>query len=115
MPTLDWSREDPIVPGVCEEREFLEIAEDFADPCEIFREGISNAFDAGATEIEILLSTLRKGSRDILRIEIADNGKGMDREGLQAFFDLGNSTNRENPATIGEKGHGTKIYYKSSR
>jgi hypothetical protein len=100
---------------VCEEREFLEIAEDFADPCEIFREAISNGFDAGATGMEISLFTIRKGSRDILRIEIADNGKGMNTEELQAFFDLGNSTTRENPATIGEKGHGTKIYYKSSR
>jgi hypothetical protein len=100
---------------VCEEREFLEIAEDFADPCEIFREAISNAFDARATQIGIFLSTIRKGSRDILRIELTDDGKGMDREELQAFFDLGNSTNRENPTMIGEKGHGTKIYYKSSR
>lgn len=115
MATSDWYSEQPIIPTVCEEREFLEIAEDFADPCEIFREAISNAFDAKATRMEILLSTIRKGSRDILRIELADNGRGMNRQELQAFFDLGNSTNRENSTTIGEKGHGTKIYYKSSR
>ncbi len=35
----------------------------------------------------------------------------MDREELQAFFDLGNSTKRNNPNTIGEKGHGTKVFF----
>lgn len=113
--TNDWSQQDPIDPHVLEEREFLEIAEDFSNPSEIFREAISNAFDAGATEIEALLSVTRRGSRDILRIELKDNGKGMTREQLQAFFDLGNSTSRDDREKIGEKGHGTKIYYKSSR
>jgi hypothetical protein len=111
----DWTTEAPITPSVCEEREFLEIAEDFSNPCEIFREAISNAFDAGATEIRILLNVIQKGYRPILRIEIADNGKGMTRDQLCAFFDLGNSTNRDRRDAIGEKGHGTTIYYKSSR
>ena len=111
---LDWLQQPKLEPRVFEEREFLEIAEDFSNPCEIFREAISNTFDAGATEIRISLSVIRKGSRDILRIEICDNGCGMGREELQAFFDLGNSTSRDNPEAIGEKGHGTKIYYKSA-
>lgn len=110
----DWHSEPQLDPKVCEEREFLEIAEDFSNPCELFREAISNSSDAGATEISILLTTLRYGSRDILRIEISDNGNGMSRDDLQAFFDLGNSTSRERDDAIGEKGHGTKIYYKSS-
>ena len=114
-PASDWTALEPIEPHVLEEREFLEIAEDFSNPREIFREAISNSFDAKATEITISLSIVRKGSRDILRIELADNGKGMTREELQAFFDLGNSTSRDKPDKIGEKGHGTKIYYKSSR
>lgn len=111
----DWKQLEPIEPHVMEEREFLEIAEDFSNPREVFREAISNAFDAKASEIKVCLSVVRKGSRDILRIELEDNGKGMTREELQAFFDLGNSTSRDNPEKIGEKGHGTKIYYKSSR
>lgn len=111
----DWSREPELQPSVCEEREFLEIAEDFSNPCEIFREAISNAFDAGASEIGISLGTLKHGSRDILQIELWDDGCGMGREQLQAFFDLGNSTSRDRNDAIGEKGHGTKIYYKSSR
>lgn len=118
MPAEDannWKTLDPIDPHVLEEREFLEIAEDFSNPSEIFREAISNAFDADATEIDILLRVVRHGSRDILRIELKDNGKGMDRGQLQAFFDLGNSTSRDDHSKIGEKGHGTKIYYKSSR
>ena len=111
----DWLNEPALLPSVCEEREFLEIAEDFSNPCEIFREAISNAFDAGASEIGIELEVLKRGFKDILRIHISDNGSGMDRDKLQAFFDLGNSTSRERGDAIGEKGHGTKIYYKSSR
>jgi len=112
---LEWRHEAGLEPTVCEEREFLEIAEDFSNPCEIFREALSNAFDAGASEITIKLTTSKYGSRSILQIEFSDNGCGMGRDQLQAFFDLGNSTSRDNNDTIGEKGHGTKIYYKSSR
>jgi hypothetical protein len=39
----------------------------------------------------------------------------MGREQLQSFFDLGNSTRRADKASIGEKGHGTKIYFNSSK
>ena len=55
--TCDWIEESLLELSVCEEREFLEIAEDFSNPCEIFREAISNAFDAGATELHIALTT----------------------------------------------------------
>ena len=39
----------------------------------------------------------------------------MGRGELQAFFDLGNSTRRADKTTIGEKGHGTKIYYNAKK
>ena len=39
----------------------------------------------------------------------------MDINALQSFFDLGNSTRRDNNETIGEKGHGTKVYLNSSK
>jgi hypothetical protein len=37
----------------------------------------------------------------------------MGKAELQSFFDLGNSTRRGDNATIGEKGHGTKVYFNS--
>jgi hypothetical protein len=40
---------------------------------------------------------------------------GMDEQGLQSFFDLGNSPRRGDINKIGEKGHGTKIYFKSQK
>ena len=35
----------------------------------------------------------------------------MDATELQSFFDLGNSNKRNDPASIGEKGHGTKVFF----
>jgi hypothetical protein len=43
---------------------------------------------------------------------IEDDGAGMGRDDLAPFFDLGNSNKTD---SIGHKGHGTKIYYKSDR
>ena len=108
-----------LVPSVDQAREFLEIANDFANPLDIVREAVSNAYDAKATNIGILFDVIQQYGEPVLRIIIEDDGEGMDREGLQAFFDLGNSTRRnkrtEDPSLIGEKGHGTKIYFNSDR
>lgn len=93
-------------PSVNEVNEFLEIASDFEDPLELLRESLSNAFDAGAESVDIRIRTQSNGS-DIV---IEDDGHGMDEEDLRSFFDLGNS-NKTN--SIGYKGHGTKIFYKS--
>jgi hypothetical protein len=49
-----------------------------------------------------------------LLTEIEDDGKGMNEEGLTSFFDLGNSLGRNDPEKIGEKGHGTKVYFNSA-
>ena len=51
----------------------------------------------------------------ILKIVLKDNGSGMTREQLQSFFDLGNSTRRGDEKAIGEKGHGTKVYFNSKK
>jgi hypothetical protein len=40
-----------------------------------------------------------------------DDGQGMDADGVAGFFDLGNSSKRSDPSLIGEKGHGTKVYF----
>ncbi|NIC00929.1 ATP-binding protein [Halobacterium sp. R2-5] len=95
-------------PKVNEVNEFLEIASDFEDPLEVIRESLSNAYDAHATEVEITIQNRPNGS-DII---IEDDGQGMNERDLESFFDLGNSRKTD---SIGYKGHGTKIFYKSDR
>jgi len=95
-------------------REFLEIATDFSNPLDLIREAISNSMDSGASEIHISFNTEIDAGERILICEIADNGSGMNIHQMQSFFDLGNSTRRNDPNAIGEKGHGTKIYVNSS-
>lgn len=103
-----------ISPKVDPTQEFIEIAYDFSNPLDLVREGISNAFDAGADVIEISFAVEKDCGESILKTIIKDNGHGMDIDGLQSFFDLGNSTRREDDEAIGEKGHGTKVYLNSS-
>lgn len=109
----DW---ETIVPKVNEASEFLEIASDFGDPMEIFREALHNAYDWGASEFRITISVREIGGQDKLVIELEDNGVGMSRDTLMNnFWNLGDSKSRENKHAIGEKGHGTKIYLRSDR
>jgi hypothetical protein len=93
-------------PKVNEVNEFLEIASDFEDPLEVIRESLSNAYDADAENVEIEIRSRQMGS-DIV---IEDDGHGMGQRDLESFFDLGNSQKTD---SIGYKGHGTKIFYKS--
>lgn len=103
-----------LTPTVDAAREFLEIATDFSNPLDLIREAISNSIDADASDIHISFNTEMDAGERILICEIEDNGEGMDLLGMQAFFDLGNSTRRSDQNAIGEKGHGTKIYVNSS-
>lgn len=103
-----------IVPTVDQTQEFIEIANDFSNPLEVVREAISNSFDARATEIHIAFDVIKEYGETVLQITMTDNGVGMDEQGLQAFFDLGNSLSRDDSTSIGEKGHGTKVYFHSS-
>ncbi|MBT2721442.1 ATP-binding protein [Bacillus sp. ISL-46] len=107
------SIEFTITPKVDETQEFIEIANDFSNPLELVREAISNSFDARATKMWISFDVVKEYGESILEIRIKDNGKGMDMVGLQSFFDLGNSLRRGDSETIGEKGHGTKVYLNS--
>lgn len=102
------SKAERYQPKVNEVNEFLEIASDFEDPLEVIRESLSNSYDAGATEVAITVRN-RNDRSDII---IEDNGHGMSRRDLESFFDLGNSRKTD---SIGYKGHGTKIFYKSDR
>ena len=119
MATQQWSEKQILTPRVDQTREFLEIANDFANPLDIIREGISNAYDAKAKNIIIRFNVIQQYGEFVLRITLADDGDGMNLDGLQAFFDLGNSTRRaqrsQDPTLIGEKGHGTKIFFNSDQ
>lgn len=68
------------------------------------REAISNAIDAQAKNIILDFGVISEYGERILKIEIADDGKGMDKDGLKSFFDLGNSLNRYDEEAIGGKG-----------
>ena len=110
-----------IRPRVNEAREFLEIAKDFKDPKEIIREALSNSWDAGAQKVLLRFDLVRiPGTRrKKLVVEITDDGEGMsstvrdgiDTSEIEDFFNLGDS--HKPYGSIGTKGHGTKIYYKS--
>lgn len=111
-----------IRPRVNEAREFLEIAKDFKDPKEIIREAISNYWDAEAIKVILKFdSNIIPGTRKKkIMVEITDDGEGMSsvrREGMgtseiEDFFNLGDS--HKPYGSIGTKGHGSKIYYKSN-
>jgi hypothetical protein len=110
------------IPSVNPSQEFLEIANDFTDPKELIREAISNAFDASSNVIKISVYVDKSTGTDELVIKIEDDGHGMTNDGLESFFGLGRSTRREIDKrgnkialAIGEKGHGTKIYFNSRR
>ena len=104
-----------IIPKVDEAQEFMEIAFDFSNPLDLVREAISNAFDAGAKNIGLDFSVINEYGEKILKITITDDGTGMDELGISSFFDLGNSLSRNDENKIGEKGHGTKVYFNSSK
>ncbi|MFT9496647.1 ATP-binding protein [Anaerosolibacter sp.] len=89
---------------------FREIAQNIVNPLEILREAISNSHDAEAKNISIIISRNNAG-RFIL--EIQDDGKGMDAKNIHRFFNLGDSS--KDKLGIGEKGLGTKIYFKSEK
>ena len=104
-----------ITPTVDQVHTFIEIANDFENPLDLVREALSNSFDADATKIWIDFSVVEDHGKSVLKITLTDNGTGMDEQGLQSFFDLGNSPRRNDNSKIGAKGHGTKIYFNSQR
>lgn len=107
---------EPIEPRVNETAEFLEIASDFGDPMELFREALHNAYDWGATLFQISINEENILGQDKIVIELVDNGSGMDKETLMKnFWNLGDSKSKGNHNSIGEKGHGTKIYLRSDK
>jgi hypothetical protein len=100
-------------PKVNQVNEFKEIANNFANPLEIVREAISNSIDARASLIDLNFDIVNHYGEDLFRVTIKDNGKGMNEIELENFFDLGNSSKIGDNDAIGEKGHGTKVYFHS--
>jgi len=89
---------------------FKEIAQNIINPLEILREGISNSVDCDSRSIYI---TVKRDIGGSFFIEIIDEGNGMNIDTLHKFFNLGDSN--KNSLGIGEKGLGTKTYYKSNK
>jgi len=96
------------VPKVKEVTMFKEIALNIKNPCEIIREGISNSYDSDAKNIWI---TIKRNIDGDLEIKMRDDGEGMDLNEIHSFFNLCDS--KKMIQSIGEKGLGTKIYFKS--
>lgn len=105
-------------PTVVAERAFLNVVRDFTRPLDAIREAISNALDFHADRVYIKVWEDKKMPGGELVIEIEDNGDGMEVIGLEAFFNLADSTHIAEDGTkleesVGEKGHGTKTYFNS--
>lgn len=89
---------------------FQEIVKNLIDPLEVTREAISNSVDAEAKNINIEIYRDLDG---IFCIAFTDDGCGMNKNELESFFNLGDS--RKDKRNIGEKGLGTKIFFKSRK
>lgn len=101
--------------------ELYQIITDFGDPLEIFREGIQNSFDEGASEIYVDVYEKQKlGGDSSLIIEIIDNGRGLPQKNIANFFDVANSTKVNNDFIPnsknkhGYKGHGAKVFFNAN-
>ena len=67
-----------ITPEVNSSQEFIEIAQDFSNPLDLVREGISNGFDAQAKNIVLDFNVIQECGERLLKTEIVDDGEGMD-------------------------------------
>ncbi|NSB15663.1 ATP-binding protein [Clostridium beijerinckii] len=97
-------------PKVKEVAMFKEIALNIKNPNEIIREAISNSYDADS--LNIWIKVRRSNSIDYELI-FKDDGKGMKINEVHSFFNLGDS--KKIVQNIGEKGLGTKTYFKSKK
>lgn len=97
-------------PKVQEVSIFKEIALNIKNPNEIIREAISNSYDADASNIVIEVNRNIKNEYELI---FKDDGKGMKFEEIHSFFNLGDS--KKIIQNIGQKGLGTKTYFKSKK
>src|SRR5712692_7708049 len=90
---MDRFQPEEYTPTVIAATEFSELASDFEHPFEAIREAIANAYDHKATEIRITCQSVewREEEHPVFELRIEDNGTGMTKEMIHAFFDIGNS------------------------
>lgn len=89
---------------------FQEIVKNLINPLEVTREAISNSVDAEAKSVNI---EIYRDLNGVFCIAFTDDGCGMNKSELESFFNLGDS--RKDKRNIGEKGLGTKIFFKSKQ
>lgn len=89
---------------------FKEIVKNLVNPLEVAREAISNSIDAEAKNINI---DIYRNDSGVFCISFTDDGIGMNKDELESFFNLGDS--KKDKRNIGEKGLGTKIFFKSKK
>lgn len=75
-----------IKPKVDEPREFLEIANDFANPLELVREAISNSFDAKASFMRFKFYVEKEYGEDIFMIFIEAMEMEWTKKGYKHFL-----------------------------
>lgn len=93
-----------------------ELSVNRTDPCEVVRELISNAYDAGASDIRLAVIGDKKG------FCFFDNGSGLSRTNVrngitpyEAFFSIGKSTKVKGDGGVGYKCQGSKLCFAASR
>lgn len=101
-------------PDVKKAKSFREIVGNFTDPKELVREAVSNALDWKATVVRITVEEdLSRADRELV-VLFEDNGIGLNRVRFKAFWNLADSPQPpEYWNRVGEKGYGTKTYWKS--
>jgi hypothetical protein len=93
---------------------FLQIVQNSRKPLEVIREAIANAFDNGASNLDITIEYDRENNS--INIILKDNGTGIAKKDIEYYiFGLGNSTKLNADGYIGNKGVGTLLYLKSKR
>jgi hypothetical protein len=75
-------KEKKLLEVTVDKRHIISIGERlYTESVELLRELINNAYDADATEVQVVI--------DPEKIEVRDNGSGMDAEGLRQYFIIG--------------------------
>ncbi len=88
---MEMSERKMRTPEVKAAKSFREIVENFTDPREVLREAISNAYDWGASTIQIKVYEDATRADKELVVNIRDDGLGLSRERFNAFWNLADS------------------------
>ncbi|WP_339251760.1 ATP-binding protein [Sporosarcina sp. FSL W8-0480] len=93
---------------------YIQIVQNSKKPLEVIREAIANAYDNGASYLDIIVEYEKE--KDTINISFCDDGSGIEKEGIEVYiFGLGNSTKSDSDGYIGNKGVGTLLFLKSKK